>query len=70
MMRRPAHGATRRPPLARPGNGFGRALQPRPSSRWRELVAHEPARAWQVELEAFLASDVEKPASGDAVVSL
>jgi len=34
-MRRPAHGATSRPPLARPGNGFGRPVRPRPGARWR-----------------------------------
>jgi hypothetical protein len=32
-MRRPRHGASSRPPLARPGNGFGRPLRPGPRDR-------------------------------------
>jgi hypothetical protein len=32
MFRRFAHGATRRPPLSRPGNGFGRSTRPGPSA--------------------------------------
>lgn len=34
-MRRLPRGATLRPPLERPGNGFGRALRPGPSSAVR-----------------------------------
>ena len=45
-MRRPAHGATRRPPLARPGNGYGRAVRPRPTASWRALDQLEPLRGW------------------------
>jgi hypothetical protein len=45
-MRRPAHGATRRPPLRRPGNGFGRPLRPGPRSEWREPETLAEVRAW------------------------
>jgi hypothetical protein len=70
MMRRPAHGSTRRPPLPRPGNGFGRGIRPRPSDRWRDLLAIRTARALDLGLEAMLAGEVEETASGDAVISL
>jgi hypothetical protein len=46
VIRRPAHGATRRPPLQRPGNGFGRPLRPGPPARWRDIELIEKARAW------------------------
>lgn len=36
-MRRLPRGATVRPPLERPGNGFGRALRPGPSAVTRTL---------------------------------
>ena len=36
MMRRPAHGATRRPPVERPGNGFGRPVRARPTALLRD----------------------------------
>lgn len=36
-MRRLPRGATVRPPLERPGNGFGRALRPGPSGATRTL---------------------------------
>jgi hypothetical protein len=45
-MRRPAHGATRRPPYRRPGNGFGRPLRPGPPARWRDVELLGTARAW------------------------
>lgn len=38
-MPRPAHGATRRPLLARPGNGYGRALRPGPSPALRRAAS-------------------------------
>jgi hypothetical protein len=38
MMRRPGHGATRRPPLERPGNGFGRPLRARPDEALRDAA--------------------------------
>ena len=46
MMRRPAHGATRRPPLERPGNGFGRATRPRPPAAWRDVTTLAAIREW------------------------
>ena len=45
-MRRPAHGATRRPPLVRPGNGFGRPLRPGPRREWRSPDTVAEVRAW------------------------
>jgi hypothetical protein len=44
MTRRPAHGATRRPPVERPGSGYGRPVRPRPPAELREMVAD--ARNW------------------------
>ena len=38
MMRRPAHGATRRPPLERPGTGFGRPMRARPDDTLRDAA--------------------------------
>lgn len=38
MIRRPAHGATTRPPLPRPGSGFGRPARPGPSPGLRGQV--------------------------------
>ena len=46
MIRRPAHGATRRPPYERPGSGFGRPLRPGPPARWRRAELVAKARAW------------------------
>jgi hypothetical protein len=46
MMRRPAHGATRRPPVTRPGNGFGRSLRPGPRQEWRSPETIAEVRAW------------------------
>lgn len=41
MMRRLSHGGTSRPPLARPGSGYGRPVRTGPPASWREhdLVA-------------------------------
>jgi len=44
MTRRPAHGATRRPPMERPGNGFGRSLRPGPAAVLRGEDAYLMAR--------------------------
>jgi hypothetical protein len=44
MIRRPAHGATRRPPVERPGSGYGRPVRPGPPACLREMVGHE--RNW------------------------
>ena len=46
MTRRPAHGATRRPPMERPGNGFGRSPRPGPAALFRGHDAYLMARAW------------------------
>jgi hypothetical protein len=46
VIRRPAHGATRRPPLERPGSGFGRPLRAGPPARWRDVEALQHAREW------------------------
>lgn len=45
MTRRPAHGATRRPPMERPGNGFGRPVRPRPAALLRGEGAYLMAHA-------------------------
>jgi hypothetical protein len=41
MTRRQPHGASRRPPMPRPGSGYGRPLRTGPPSSWRvhDLVA-------------------------------
>jgi len=47
MTRRPAHGATRRPPVERPGSGFGRPVRrPGPPAEMRGADALAQARAW------------------------
>ncbi len=46
MMRRYAHGATRRPPLERPGNGFGRPLRARPNATLRDAATIQRLRTW------------------------
>jgi hypothetical protein len=39
-MRRLPHGGTTRPSHARPGNGYGRTVKPRPAMEWRVPDAH------------------------------
>jgi hypothetical protein len=46
MMRRPSRGATRRPPLERPGNGFGRPLRARPNGTLRDATTIAQLRNW------------------------
>jgi hypothetical protein len=46
MMRRPAHGATRRPPVTRPGNGFGRPVRPGPPAGLRDARALAVFSTW------------------------
>jgi hypothetical protein len=46
VMRRHAHGATRKPPVERPGNGFGRSVRPGPPKHWRGSDAYATARNW------------------------
>jgi len=76
MMRRPAHGATRRPPLERPGNGFGRAIRPRPLAAWRDMTTIAELRAWDpAELLLAHASEQANEATpaasnGDAAVNV
>jgi hypothetical protein len=50
-MRRPAKGGTNRPGLARPGNGYGRPLRPRPSR-------HVAARPWLEDPEWWVAIEI------------
>jgi hypothetical protein len=72
MMRRPAHGATRRPPLERPGNGFGRAARPRPPAAWRDVTTLAAIREWDpAELLIAHANEVAAAASAsdDAAVN-
>jgi hypothetical protein len=40
MSRRLPHGGTSRPSHARPGNGYGRPVKPRPSADWHVPDAH------------------------------
>jgi hypothetical protein len=61
VTRRPAHGATRRPPFERPGNGFGRPLRPGPPARWRDVEALVTTAQWDP-IELLLAAD-----AGDGV---
>src|SRR5947209_3826788 len=46
VIRRPAHGATRRPPVERPGSGFGRPVRPGPPAHLRTADACAQMRAW------------------------
>ena len=57
MMRRVPHGSTTRPPLARPGNGFGRTPQAGPPPNWRDPTAVLRTRQRDV-LELLLLDDV------------
>jgi hypothetical protein len=43
-MRRLAHGPTKRPPVPRPGNGYGRPVRPGPDPRWRQTAAEARRR--------------------------
>ena len=45
-MRRPAHGATHRPPGARPGNRFGRPVRPGPPLGLRDARALAVFTTW------------------------
>jgi hypothetical protein len=40
MTRRLPHGGTARPQHARPGNGYGRPVKPRPGAPWQVPDAH------------------------------
>lgn len=65
-MRRPAHGATRRPPLDRPGSGFGRPLRTGPPARWRDIELLTIVCAWDPsELLAAAANDAAPAAIAD-----
>ncbi len=62
-MRRPRHGGTSRPPLSRPGNGYGRPLYPGPAGRapvpsdeeWRRAVER-----WLVDVDLVTAERSER----------
>lgn len=56
-MRRLPHGSTTRPPLARPGNGYGRTPQAGPPATWRDPGAVMRARRRDV-LELLLVDGV------------
>jgi hypothetical protein len=76
VTRRPAKGATRRPPVERPGNGFGRAVRPRPTARWRDPAFLATFRSWDPAelLRAPSSTTTSSPrpdtAVGDATVSI
>ena|SRR2546423_14211750 len=58
VIRRPAHGATRRPPFERPGSGFGRPLRAGPPARWRDIELLTTVCAWDpIELLAAAANN-------------
>jgi hypothetical protein len=58
VIRRPAHGATRRPPFERPGSGFGRPLRTGPPARWRDVELLTIVCAWDpIELLTAAAND-------------
>ena len=44
VVRRVPHGATSRPPLARPGSGYGRPVKLGPSSQWRAYATRSRSR--------------------------
>jgi hypothetical protein len=67
VIRRPAHGATRRPPFERPGSGFGRPLRPRPPARWRDVELLGKVREWDP--SELLVSGAPEPANGPTPVS-
>lgn len=46
MIRRLPHGATRRPPMPRPGSGFGRPVRTGPPKELRDAATDPDARAW------------------------
>lgn len=56
-MRRPAHGATTRPPVVRPGAGFGRPTRQGPSPSWRSREMLERACRWDP-VETLLTIDL------------
>jgi hypothetical protein len=43
-MRRIPHGATTRPPLARPGSGYGRPVEPGPSKQLHAYATRSRTR--------------------------
>ena len=45
-MRRMPHGGTGRPPLTRPGSGYGRPARVGPPASWREHDIVVRARQW------------------------
>ncbi len=68
MMRRPAHGATRRPPFERPGSGFGRPLRPGPPARWRDVEVLATTSAWDP-IQLLQAADATKTAAATATTT-
>jgi hypothetical protein len=56
-MRRLPHGSTTRPPLERPGNGFGRTPKVGPPPTWRDPETVMRARQRDL-LELLLSDDV------------
>jgi hypothetical protein len=54
MRRRNLHGGTTRPPLARPGNGFGRVLRPGPNDQRTPADCRAPAPSLDHVVERLL----------------
>jgi hypothetical protein len=52
------HGGTTRPGHARPGNGYGRAVKPRPAEEWR--LPDEHRTDWCDLLLVVATSDSER----------
>jgi hypothetical protein len=70
VMRRPPKGATKRPPLERPGSGYGRPVKPRPPTRWRDVHSLAALRGWDpVELLIVQLNSTATETSGDATVT-
>lgn len=75
-VRRHLHGATRRPPLTHPGNGYGRPGRPGPSPSWnREALAWrgqgggwDPAELLEPELDELELADPDEPAIDDTAL--
>ena len=65
-MCRPPHGATNRPPLTRPGNGYGRSIAPGPQRlltpiRLESSAAERVLGLWAVDIDLV---DAETAATG------
>jgi hypothetical protein len=68
VIRRPAHGGTRRPPVERPGNGFGRSVRTGPPAHLRTTDACAQMRAWDPS-ELLVISLAETSSRDDAALA-